>query len=148
MRALIQRVKSAQVSVENRMAAFINKGLLIFVGVGKDDGLDDVEKVSRKIRYLRIFEDKKGKMNLDIMQVKGETLSIPQFTLYADIKSGNRPGFELAAEPEKAKELWMCFNNRLRETGIQVKEGIFGSHMDIKLVNDGPVTIWLDSQLL
>ncbi len=95
---------------------------------------------------MRIFEDEQGKMNLNIkQQVNGQILSVPQFTLYADTRKGNRPGFDLSAEPEMAKEYWNRFNNLLRENRIDVKEGIFGAHMEVGLINDGPVTIWLDS---
>lgn len=144
MRALLQRVSRARVSVDGASAAEIGRGLLILVGVGKDDTPGDAELLSRKIRNLRIFEDENGKMNLNIEQVKGSALSVPQFTLYADTSKGNRPGFGLSAEPNKAKEYWARLNTLLRDEGIDVGEGVFGAHMDVELVNDGPVTIWLD----
>jgi D-tyrosyl-tRNA(Tyr) deacylase len=146
MRILIQRVKSAKVVIEGQAVADIKQGLLLFVGVGKDDSVEDIERLTKKVINLRIFEDEQGKMNLNIKQVKGEVLSVPQFTLYADTRKGNRPGFDCSAEPEMAKEYWSRFNNLLRENGIPVKEGVFGAHMEVGLINDGPVTIWLDSK--
>jgi len=148
MRILIQRVKSAEVMVKGQCAGTIKEGLLLFVGIGKDDNIEDIERLCRKLINLRIFEDGQGKMNLNIKQVNGEILSVPQFTLYADIRKGNRPGFELSAEPELARAYWSRFNDLLRKEGIPVKEGIFGAHMEVKLINDGPVTIWLDSREL
>jgi len=147
MRVIIQRVKKAKVVVDGNNVAETGKGMLLLVGVGKDDTLSDIEYLVRKIRNLRIFGDDQGKMNLDVKQVGGEILSVSQFTLYADTKKGNRPGFDLSADPEMAKEYWSRFNMLLREGGIDVKEGIFGAHMEVDLTNDGPVTIWLDSKI-
>ncbi len=144
MRILIQRVKSAKVVVEGEDVSDIKHGLLLLVGVGKDDGAEDFERLSQKVLNLRIFEDEQGKMNLNVKQVNGGILSVPQFTLYADTRKGNRPGFDQSAGPEIAKKYWNRFNNLLRENGVDVKEGIFGAHMEVGLVNDGPVTIWLD----
>lgn len=145
MRILVQRVKEAGVVVEGRRIAAIGQGLLLLVGIGKDDNSEDIERLAKKVINLRIFEDEQGKMNLNVRQVNGEILSVPQFTLYADTQKGNRPGFDSSAEPKMAKEYWQKFNNLLRESGIPAKEGIFGSHMAVSLTNDGPVTIWLDS---
>ena len=145
MRVLVQRVKRAKVSARQGQAE-IGKGLLLFVGIGKDDSLEDILQMADKIKNLRIFEDHAGKMNLDIGQTRGEVLNIPQFTLYADTKRGNRPGFDMSAAPDKAKDLWSGFNQQLRKMSIDVKEGFFGAHMEVNLVNDGPVTIWLDSK--
>ncbi len=113
MRVLIQRVKNAKVTVNGRNMADIEKGLLLLVGVGKDDNTEDIEYLSKKVVSLRIFEDEGGKMNLNIKQVNGQILSVPQFTLYADTQKGNRPGFDLSAEPGKGKEYWNKFNELL-----------------------------------
>lgn len=145
MRVVLQRVKSAKVKVDGPDKAEIGKGLLLFVGIGKDDTNEDIRRLARKVVNLRIFEDRDGKMNLNIKQVQAQVLSVSQFTLFADISKGNRPGFEPAASPGMAKELWEQFNDLLREDHVHVKEGIFGARMEVELVNDGPVTIWLDS---
>jgi D-tyrosyl-tRNA(Tyr) deacylase len=145
MRVLIQRVKNAKVTVDGRETAEIGNGLLLFVGVGRNDGEQDIEYLYKKVANLRIFEDKNGKMNLDIRQAGGQVLSVSQFTLYADMRKGNRPGFDQSAGPGMAKELWERFNAGLRKKGIDVRTGIFGAHMEVDLLNDGPVTIWLDS---
>ncbi|MCK5511505.1 MAG: D-tyrosyl-tRNA(Tyr) deacylase [Thermodesulfovibrionia bacterium] len=146
MRVLIQRVTSAKVTVEGYDKADIQAGLLLLVGVGREDSLEDIERTCRKIINLRIFEDEKGKMNLNIKQVNAGILSVPQFTLYADTRKGNRPGFEHSAEPRMAQDYWKKCNELLRQEGVTVKEGVFGAHMEIALINDGPVTIWLDSK--
>lgn len=146
MRALIQRVRRATVDVNADTKASIEKGLLIFVGVGKGDNERDLEYLSRKVSNLRIFEDGQGRMNLNILQVRGQILSVSQFTLYADTGKGNRPGFDRSADPGTAKKLWESFNQFLKRQGIDVQQGEFGAHMNVGLVNDGPVTIWLDSQ--
>lgn len=146
MRILIQRVKSAKVVVEGHSTADIKHGLLLFVGVGRDDAVKDIERLSTKVMNLRIFEDEQGKMNLNIKQLNGRILSVPQFTLYADTSKGNRPGFDLSAEPKMAKDYWGKFNDLLRQGGIDVQEGVFGAHMNVELINDGPVTIWMDSK--
>ncbi|MEE8329121.1 MAG: D-aminoacyl-tRNA deacylase [Thermodesulfovibrionia bacterium] len=156
MRVLVQRVKSAKVVVKGQDIADIKQGLLLLVGVGRDDNADDIENMAKKIVNLRIFsstggfavgeEDEQGRMNLNIQQVKGQILSVPQFTLLADTRKGNRPGFDKSAGPEMAKEYWNKFNTLLRENSIEVREGVFGAHMEVGLINDGPVTIWLDSK--
>ncbi len=146
MRILVQRVKNARVSIAGKDIAAIGYGLLIFVGVGKGDEPGDIEKVAKKILNLRIFDDDDGKMNLNIGQVNGQIMSVPQFTLYADTRKGNRPGFDLSAEPSLAEEYWQRLNGFLKHGGIDVKEGSFGAHMEVSLINDGPVTIWLDSK--
>jgi len=146
MRILVQQVKSAKVVVDGRNVADIKKGLLLLVGVGEDDRVGEIENMAKKVVNLRIFEDEHGKMNLNVKQVSGEILSVPQFTLYADTRKGNRPGFDLSAEPGMAREYWNKLNELLRQNGTTVKEGIFGTHMEVELINDGPVTIWLDSK--
>ncbi|NOZ68472.1 MAG: D-tyrosyl-tRNA(Tyr) deacylase [Deferribacteres bacterium] len=146
MRILIQRVKKAKVAVEGRDVAETGRGLLLFVGVGKGDDAGDVERMAGKVVNLRIFEDERGKMNLNVKQTGGMILSVPQFTLYADTRRGNRPGFDRSAHPGIAREYWRRFNDLLRQEGLDVREGVFGAHMEVELVNDGPVTIWLDSK--
>jgi D-tyrosyl-tRNA(Tyr) deacylase len=146
MRLLIQRVKNAGVSVKGSSAADITQGLLLFVGICRDDGEEDIQHLVKKAVNLRIFEDDFGKMNLSIKQTGGMVLSVPQFTLCADTRKGNRPGFDQSADPETAKRFWERFNELLRREGIQVREGVFGTRMEIGLINDGPVTIWLDSR--
>jgi len=145
MKILIQRVKSARVLVNGHVVSGIAKGLLLFVGIGRHDTEEDIIRLSRKALNLRIFEDEQGKMNLNIKQVGGSILSVSQFTLNADMKRGNRPGFEHAADPVMAKKHWLKLNDLLRNEGIEVREGIFAAHMDVELINDGPVTIMLDS---
>ncbi|MCH7761687.1 D-tyrosyl-tRNA(Tyr) deacylase, partial [candidate division TA06 bacterium] len=110
------------------------------------DRLSDCEKLSQKILKFRIFGDEAGKMNLDVKEAGGEILSVPQFTLYGDTRKGNRPGFNQSAEPAEARVLWVQINTLLRGGGIVVKEGVFGAHMEVALVNEGPVTFWLDSK--
>ncbi|MFH1995420.1 MAG: D-aminoacyl-tRNA deacylase [Candidatus Omnitrophota bacterium] len=146
MRALIQRVKTASVSIDGKEVARIATGFLLLLGVGKDDSADDAVFLAKKIAALRIFQDPDGKMNLNIKDAKGSVLSVPQFTLFADTKKGNRPGFDAAADPQTAETLWKECNRLLREERIEVATGVFGSSMDVALVNDGPVTIWLDSK--
>jgi D-tyrosyl-tRNA(Tyr) deacylase len=145
MRVLIQRVKRASVIVDDKEVSRIGNGLLLFVGIGRNDGELDIEYLYKKVANLRIFEDKNGKMNLDIRQAGGQVLSVSQFTLYADMRKGNRPGFDQSAEPVMARKLWEMFNTELRRKGIEVRTGIFGAHMEVDLLNDGPVTFWLDS---
>jgi len=147
MRVLIQRVKEAKVVAEGKGRSEIRQGLLLLVNIAKDDEEADIKYLSKKVTDLRIFQDDLGKMNLSVKKVNGQVLSVPQFTLYADTRKGNRPGFDLSQEPKMAKEYWERFNELLRDEGIDVKEGYFGLHMDVALINDGPVTIWLDSKL-
>jgi D-tyrosyl-tRNA(Tyr) deacylase len=140
----VQRVKRASVAVGGRPVSGIEKGLLLLVGIGRDDSGDDISRAATKIASMRIFEDPGGKMNLDVRQARGSVLSVPQFTLYADTRKGNRPGFSGSAPPDEARRLWKDFGDKLRAEGLEVKEGAFGEHMEVELVNDGPVTIWLD----
>ncbi|EOH65696.1 MULTISPECIES: D-aminoacyl-tRNA deacylase [Enterococcus] len=146
MRAVIQRVSQAAVSINEREVGRIDHGLLILLGVHDTDTQKDVDYLIKKIAQMRIFEDEQGKMNLSIEDVKGALLSISQFTLFADTKKGNRPSFIAAARPETAIPLYEAFNEGLRQRGITVETGEFGADMAVSLVNDGPVTIIIDSQ--
>ncbi|MBO0462385.1 D-tyrosyl-tRNA(Tyr) deacylase [Enterococcus sp. DIV1298c] len=146
MRAVIQRVSQAAVSIDEQEVGRINHGLLILLGVHETDTQTDVDYLIKKIAQMRIFEDEQGKMNLSIEDVKGALLSISQFTLFADTKKGNRPSFIAAARPETAIPLYEAFNDGLRQRGITVETGEFGTDMAVSLVNDGPVTIIIDSQ--
>lgn len=146
MRVVLQRVREAAVTVRGQYINSIGKGLLLLVGIGRGDSVKTVRAMAQKISKLRVFEDKDGKMNLDVIQAVGKILSVPQFTLLGDTSKGNRPGFDDAAFPEDAMVLWEEFNKSLKGKKILVKEGEFGAHMEIRLVNDGPVTFILDSK--
>ncbi len=146
MRAVIQRVRRAKVSVGEKVVGEVGKGMVILLGIGKDDREEDVRYLADKIALLRIFEDEKSKMNLSLLDIKGEVLVVPQFTLYGDTKRGRRPSFIQAAEPEKAEELYEKFINFLRECNLKVASGIFGVKMLLEIHNDGPVTLILDSK--
>lgn len=145
MRAVIQRVKKASVSVAEEILGEINQGFVILLGIHESDQMADVEYLVRKISKLRVFEDKAGKMNQDLAAVSGSILSISQFTLYADTKKGNRPSFVKAARPEVAIPLYEAFNEQLQALGIPVATGEFGADMAVSLINDGPVTIIIDT---
>lgn len=146
MKVLIQRVKHAKVSVNEKIIGSINNGLLLFLGVGQKDTERDSAYLVEKIANLRIFEDAAGKMNLSLLDKRGEALIISQFTLYADCKRGRRPSFEAAAAPALALELYKKFVQKFRETGLKIEEGEFGAMMEVALVNDGPVTLMLESE--
>lgn len=146
MRAVIQRVKSSKVIVDDRIVGEIGSGLTVLLGIGKDDTSDDLDYIVRKIAALRVFEDNQGKMNLSVKDVNGEILAISQFTLYGDVRKGNRPGFTDAGDPDSAKEMYMSFSEKMRQEGIRVGEGIFQAHMVVEIINDGPVTILIDSK--
>ncbi len=148
MRAVIQRVKSASVTVEGSTVSKIHKGLLIFLGVAQEDTPADVDYMAGKIANLRIFEDDEGRMNLSILDVGGEALVVSQFTLYGDCRKGRRPSFINAARPEKADPLYQAFMDEISRLGVPVKAGVFQAMMDVELINDGPVTILLDSNKL
>ena len=148
MRAVIQKVKNANVKVNGDTVGEIQKGFLIFLGIEAGDTQSDLAYIVGKISKIRIFEDADDKMNLSIKDVGGEVLSISQFTLLGDARKGNRPSFTGAEKPEKAKEIYLKFNEELRKEGIKVAEGIFQADMEVSLVNDGPVTILLDSRKL
>ncbi len=146
MRAVVQRVKKALVRVNGRVVGSIGQGLLVFLGVGKEDSEKDLEFMVRKIPYLRVFEDSTGKMNLSVRDVGGAVLCVSQFTLYGDCRRGLRPSFDEAALPDQAQYYYEAFLERLRKEGIPVESGIFGAFMEVELLNDGPVTLLLDSR--
>ena len=146
MRAVIQRVSQAKVVVDDNTVGQIGKGFMILLGVHEQDTQTDVDYLVGKISKLRVFEDDQQKMNRSIIDVGGEILSISQFTLFADTKKGNRPSFVQAAKPDVAIPLYEAFNEGLRQAGIPVETGIFGADMKCHLVNDGPVTVIIDSQ--
>lgn len=148
MRAVLQRVTDADVSVDNEITGAIKSGFVVLLGVEDGDTREDADYMADKITGLRVFEDEEGKMNLSMMDVGGELLSISQFTLLADARKGRRPNFVKAARPETAKELYDYFNKKVREKGVHVEEGIFQAEMLVRINNDGPVTILLDSNKL
>ena len=146
MRALIQRINNGSVSVDQRIVAGeIGSGLMIFLGVGHEDNQEKAVLLAKKIANLRIFGDENGKMNLSILDIQGQAIVVSQFTLYADTKKGNRPSFINAANPEKADQLVNYFADQLRSFGIPTQQGEFAAHMTVSLVNDGPVTIWIEN---
>lgn len=146
MKVVIQRSKAASVTVDGNVTGAIDKGYVLLVGITHSDTLDDVNYVAKKVAEMRLFEDDEGKMNRSILEYGGAILSVSQFTLYAETKKGRRPSFIEAARPEQAKPLWDAFNDALRGHGLQVETGIFGAMMDVSLVNDGPVTIIVESK--
>ena len=147
MRTLIQRTTKANVTIENKVFSEIEKGLLILVGIEENDTEEDINWLCKKITQMRIFSDENGKMNLSVLDISGEILVISQFTLFASTKKGNRPSFINSAKPEIAIPLYENFVKQLNTTiKTKVKTGIFGADMQVGLVNDGPVSIWLDSK--
>ena len=148
MRVLIQRSKNSSVTINDKINGSINYGYVLLVGFTHNDTKSIIDKVVKKILNLRVFEDENGKMNKSIIDVNGEILSISQFTLYADLSSGNRPSFTNALSFNEASKLYDYFNNKLRENNIKVETGIFGSDMQVSILNDGPVTIMIDSDNL
>ncbi len=147
MRAVVQRVRLAEVTVDSAKVAAIGRGLLVLVAVGRDDGEVDAEYLAEKISGLRVFPDEQDRMNRSVIDVDGEVLVISQFTLYGDVRRGRRPSFVEAAPPERANELYQSFVQALRSRGIRnVPTGEFRAMMDVSLVNAGPVTILLDSK--
>lgn len=144
MKALIQRVKEASVKINGEIYSSINSGMLVFLGVEKSDTFENAEKLSQKVLNLRIFEDENEKMNFSIQDIKGEILVVSQFTLCADCKKGTRPSFDNAANPEIANGLYEEFVKLLTKSGLIVKTGKFRAMMEISLINDGPVTFWVE----
>jgi D-aminoacyl-tRNA deacylase len=145
MRAVVQRVSRAQVVIDGEISGQIGLGLLILLGVGHDDTEADANYLAEKIAGLRVFEDERGKMNRSVQDVGGSVLAVSQFTLYGDVRRGKRPSFDSAAPPEKARHLYEFFVEQIRSTGLGCETGRFQEMMKVELVNEGPVTILLDS---
>ena len=146
MRAVVQRVSEATVEADGQISGVIERGLLVLLGVAREDEKQDAEYLAEKIANLRVFDDDAGKMNQSLMDVRGEMLVVSQFTLYGDVRRGRRPSYTDAAEPEKANKLYEYFVQRVRALGVKTETGVFQATMKVSLVNDGPVTILLDSQ--
>lgn len=144
MRALLQRVSKASVTVEGQTISSIGNGLLILLGIGHGDGEEQAKFLAEKVANLRIFEDQQGKTNLSVLDVQGEAIVVSQFTLYADTRKGRRPSFIDAALPDMAEPLVNRFVDLLRGHGVPTQTGRFGAHMEVEIHNDGPVTIWLE----
>jgi len=146
MRVVVQRARNAQVTVAGKRIGKIENGFMLLVGITHSDTIEDVKYVADKVANLRVFEDKEGKMNLSLLDVQGEILSISQFTLYGDCRKGRRPNFMDAARPEFANEMYDAFNQELRSKGIRVETGAFGEMMDVAFTNVGPVTLIVESK--
>jgi D-tyrosyl-tRNA(Tyr) deacylase len=146
MRAVVQRVSRAQVAVNGEIVGKIGLGLLVLLGVGRDDTEGDASYLAEKIAGLRVFEDAQGKMNRSVQDVGGSVLAVSQFTLYGDVRRGKRPSFDGAAPPEKARQLYEFFVERIRAAGLRCETGRFQEMMQVELVNEGPVTVLLDSE--
>ena len=145
VRAVVQRVSRAQVAVQGEVTGRINRGIVVLLAVGNADGESDADYLADKIVGLRIFEDESGKMNLAVSDIRGEVLVVSQFTLYGDVRRGKRPSYDQAAPPQQARELYEYFVERIRATGLVCETGRFQETMQVELVNEGPVTIILDS---
>lgn len=145
---MLQRVRHASVAVGGEPVASIARGFLLLVGIGSEDADDDVERMAEKIANLRVFPDDEGKTNVTLADVEGEILVVSQFTLYADVRKGRRPSWTAAAAPEVASERVEAFARSLEERGFAVRRGVFGAHMDVELLNDGPFTLVLDARSL
>jgi D-tyrosyl-tRNA(Tyr) deacylase len=145
VRVLLQRVSRASVRVRDDVVAEIGHGFLLLVGVGKDDGFGEYDRLAEKVFNLRVFEDEQGKMNRSLSDIGGEILVVPQFTLYGDVRRGRRPSWDGAAPPEVAADRVEAFARTLEMRGANVKRGAFREHMQVELVNDGPVTLWIDA---
>ena len=148
MRAVVQRVTDADVSVENQVKGSIGRGFVVLLGVEEGDNETDADYIAEKVSGLRVFDDSEGKMNLSVTDIGGELFSVSQFTLLADARKGRRPSFIRAAQPEEANRLYEYFNEKVREKGVTVAEGVFRADMLVRINNDGPVTILLDSRKL
>lgn len=146
MKIVLQRVKHSSVKIDGQIHGQIENGFMVLVGFNDGDNVDIIDKMIDKMIHLRVFEDDQGKMNLSLLDTKGSILSISQFTLYADCRKGRRPGFTDAAKPDQAIPLYDYFNKKIKKLGIHIETGIFGADMKVSLLNDGPVTIILDSQ--
>ena len=146
MRAVIQRVRSASVTVDGAVVGRIARGVVVLVGIGQGDGAADIAYVARKVRELRLFEDEGGRLNRSLTEVGGAALVVSQFTLYGDCRRGRRPSFDAAAPPQAARAVYEALVGALRDDGTQVATGVFQAMMDVSLVNDGPVTVLLDSR--
>ncbi|MFF3101685.1 D-aminoacyl-tRNA deacylase [Viridibacillus arvi] len=146
MKVILQRSKKATVTVDGQVTGAIEQGYVLLVGLTHDDTKADADYIANKIVKMRLWEDADGKMNHSILDHGGAILSVSQFTLYADIRKGNRPSFIEAARPEEAEPLWEYFNETLRNLGLHVETGVFGAMMDVQLTNDGPVTIIIESK--
>jgi len=145
VRILLQRVSRASVTVRGELVAEIGPGLLLFVGVGKDDGFGEYDRLASKVVNLRVFEDEQGKMNRALAEAGGDILVVPQFTLFGDVRKGRRPSWDAAAPPDIAADRVEAFARALEAQGATVQRGAFREHMEVELVNDGPVTLWIDS---
>lgn len=146
MRAIIQRVSEAKVSVDDRVVGAINKGYVLLVGFAHNDTIDDLSYIVNKIKFIRLFDDENGIMNIDINKIEASILSVSQFTLYADTKNGRRPSYTASMKYNEAEKLYDQFNSMLEAEGLKVEKGIFGADMKVFILNDGPVTIILDSK--
>ncbi|MCF8008999.1 MAG: D-tyrosyl-tRNA(Tyr) deacylase [Halanaerobiales bacterium] len=146
MRAVVQRVKKCEVKVNNDLVGSINSGLLIFLGIGKDDAVDDIDYMIDKIVNLRIFEDDQNKMNLAALDLNKEIMIVSQFTLYGDCRKGRRPSFFDAARPDQAEKIYNIFIDKFKKYDLNIQTGEFQTMMDIDLINDGPVTLLIDSK--
>ncbi len=145
MRLVVQRVKNASVTIDNKLFSSIKQGYLVLFGAEKDDTKEQADWLANKISLLRCFSDEQGKMNLSIKDINGEMLIVSQFTLCANVKKGTRPGFDNAMKPDEANKMYEYFIKKVKEQDISVKTGVFGAHMEIELLNDGPVTFVFDA---
>ncbi len=148
MKAVVQRVKNASVTIDGEVYSSIEKGYLILFGAEKGDTKPQADWLANKVSVLRCFSDENGKMNLSVKDIQGEMLIVSQFTLCADIKKGTRPSFDNAMKPDEANDLYEYFVSKVKETGIPVKTGVFGAHMEINLLNDGPVTFTIQPPVM